>query len=49
MFRGFGVLLNKYERNIWLEYNKLDKESKFKVKSNEVNTLLGIKTINNKM
>ena len=39
MFRGFGVILNKFERNLMVEYNK----------SININcdTLLGSKLINN--
>jgi len=52
MQRGFGVLLNKFEINIWLEYNK-NEENKTNIKYDgtdiDKKTLLGAKSINNKV
>lgn len=50
MQRGFGVLLNKYEINIWLEYNKNNKTN-ISYDGTEVDKkkLLGYKTIDNKI
>ena len=47
--RGFGVILNKYERNIWLEYNKSEENKyvEFKCTDQNQSTLLGVKTPNN--
>ena len=52
MQRGFGVLLNKYEINIWLEYNK-NEENKTNIKYDgsdiDRKKLLGSKTLDNKI
>jgi len=52
MQRGFGVLLNKFEINIWLEYNK-NTENKTNIKFDgtdvDKKTLLGPKTLENKI
>ncbi len=42
--RGFGVLLNKFERNIWVEYNK---KTNNKINAENFNELLGPKFISN--
>jgi len=49
--RGFGVLLNKFEINLFLEYNKsLDDTNPLKYKdNNDKNLLLGKKNIKNKI
>jgi hypothetical protein len=49
--RGFGVLLNKFEINLFLEYNKsLDDNHPLKYKDdNDKNLLLGKKNIKNKI
>ncbi len=44
--RGFGVLLNKFERNIWIEYNKTNG---FKINQDNFGELLGPKFITNKV
>ena len=52
MQRGFGVLLNKYEINMWLEYNKNEKNKtniKFDGSDIDKNKLLGSKTLDNKI
>lgn len=52
MQRGFGVLLNKFEINIWLEYNK-NTENKTNIKFDgtdiDKKALLGPKTLDNKI
>ncbi len=47
--RGFGVLLNKYERNIWVEYNKSPDNNvkEFKCTDETFKNLLGEKSLNN--
>ena len=49
VFRGFGVLLNKYEINLWLEYNKTNKDTQIKYSGNDNDKkqLLGYKTVDN--
>lgn len=47
--RGFGVLLNKYERNLWVEYNKSPNNNvkEFKCTEDTFKDLLGEKSLNN--
>ncbi len=51
LFRGFGVLLNKFERNLWLEYNKTsdNKQYKFNIVDNNYDKLVGSKMISNEI
>jgi hypothetical protein len=47
LFRGFGVLLNKFELNLWLEYNKTSDNTQYKFKF--VDKLVGPKYISNEI
>jgi hypothetical protein len=50
MFRGFGVLLNKYEVNIWLDYNKNNNTNiSFDGTDDNKKKILGYKTVDNKI
>ncbi len=51
MFRGFGVLLNKFERNLWIEYNKTsdNKQYKFNIVDNNFDKLVGPKKVSNEI
>jgi hypothetical protein len=51
LFRGFGVLLNKFELNLWLEYNKTsdNKQYKFNFVDNNYEKLVGPKFTSNEI
>lgn len=51
LFRGFGVLLNKFELNLWLEYNKINdcKQYNFNFFDNNYEKLVGCKMVTNEI
>ena len=51
MFRGFGVLLNKFEIKLWLEYNKTsdNKQYKFNYLNDNYEKLVGCKMVSNEI